>query len=58
MKKKMKDYCVSYTFGAVITVEASSEEEAQEEIESMNTSELLELAEDGFTIQDVYEEKE
>jgi hypothetical protein len=53
---KKKTYLVSYTFGAVIPVEATSAEEAQEEIEQMDTQELLDLAADGFEIQSVEEE--
>ena len=53
---KKKTYLVSYTFGAVIPVEASSEEEAQEAVDGMDTQELLDLAADGFEIQSVEKE--
>ena len=56
MKKTKKTYYVSFTFGASIPVEATSEEEAEEAVEAMDTEELLALArDDGFAIQDVKE---
>ena len=50
---KKKTYLVAYTFGAVIPVEASSEQEAYETVDGMETQELLDLAADGFEIQSV-----
>ena len=52
-----KTYYVSYTFGASIPVEAESEDEAEELVEDMETQELMDLAADGFEIQNVTEEQ-
>ncbi len=51
-----KTYYVTYTFGASIPVEATSEEEAEAMVEEMDTDELLARARDGFEIQGVKEE--
>ena len=51
----MKTYHVTFTFGACVTVEAKTEEDAIEAVEEMDTDKLLELASDGFEIQGVVE---
>ena len=51
-----KTYYVRFTFGASIPVEAESEDEAEELVEEMETKELLDLAADGFEVQNVEEE--
>lgn len=51
----MKTYHVTFTFGACVTVEAKTEEDAIEVVEEMETDRLLELASDGFEIQGVVE---
>jgi hypothetical protein len=53
----MKTYNVTFTFGAVIPVEAVNEEAAQELVEQMDSAELFELAESGFEVQDVEEQE-
>jgi len=50
-------YYVSYTFGASIRVEAESEDEAEALVEDMENQELMDLAADGFEIQNVTEEQ-
>jgi hypothetical protein len=52
-----KTYYVSFTFGASIPVEAESKDEAEEIVEEMETTELMDLAADGFEVQNVEEEK-
>ena len=52
-----KTYLVSFTFGAAIQVEAESEDEAEEMVEDMETKTLLDLASDGFEIQNVEQEQ-
>ena len=52
-----RTYYVRFTFGASVRVEAESEDEAEELVEEMETKELMDLAADGFEIQDVEEEK-
>ena len=52
-----KTYYVTYTFGASIRVEAEGEDEAEELVEQMETKELMDLAADGFEIQNVTEEQ-
>jgi hypothetical protein len=52
-----KTYYVSFTFGASIRVEAETEDEAEELVEEMETRELMNLATDGFEIQNVTEEQ-
>ena len=52
-----RTYYVSFTFGAAISVEAESEDEAEELVEEMETKELMDLAADGFEIQGVEEEQ-
>ena len=52
-----KTYYVSFTFGASVRVEAESEDEAEALVEDMETQVLLDLASDGFDIQNVEEEK-
>ena len=47
-----RTYYVSFTFGASIRVEAESEDEAEEMVEDMETKELMDLAADGFEIQE------
>ena len=44
-------YNVTYTFGACITVDAKSEDDAIEQVEEMETDELLQSASDSFEIQ-------
>jgi hypothetical protein len=52
-----RTYYVSYTFGASIRVDAESEDEAEELVENMETQALMDLAADGFEIQNVTEEQ-
>ena len=48
-------YCVTYTFGASIVVEAKNEKEAEGIVEGMDSGELIYRAKDGFEIQGVEE---
>ena len=52
-----RTYYVRFTFGASIPVEAESEDEAEELVEEMETKELMDLAADGFEVQNVTEEQ-
>jgi len=52
-----KIYFVRFTFGASVRVEAESEEQAEELVEEMETKELMDLAADGFEVQNVTEEQ-
>ena len=52
-----KAYFVRFTFGASVRVEAESEEQAEELVEEMETKELMDLAADGFEVQNVTEEQ-
>lgn len=54
----MKAYRVTFTFGGCITVDATSEEDAIEQVESMDNDELWEACQDGFEIQDAEEDEE
>ena len=52
----MPQFKVSYTFGAVMIVDADEEEAAVAKVEKMSTDDLIALACDGFEIQDVVED--
>jgi hypothetical protein len=49
------EYRVTYTFGAVMIVEAANEEEAERKVEELTTDELFAVARDGFEVQSVEE---
>jgi len=55
----MKEYKVTYTFGATLIINAENEQDAENQVENKTNDELLSFAKvwtkDGFEIQSVEE---